>query len=461
MPPHDPQPGRVAALQAFTMKITDWLFRPSTRVTDPGERKQAELLATLTLFFALLNFMGLLISSTVRGANVTALMILGTLALVIFGSYLLSRTRHFALSGIILLSIWTFATLGYAYSGHTTRGPLFALMTFMPLGFILGSALLSLHRLMLLVAVNLAGLFFMPVLQPKTFGREFATTAGVLVCLGGLALIAQNHRNNIEKERLKALREANQELKALHIELAHVNDDLEIRIRERTAQLETSNQELEAFSYSVSHDLRAPLRAVNGYAKILEQDYINLLPAEAQTHLGKIQTASNKMGKLIDELLAFSRLGRNPLRITFVDLNALTQLIIESLAPEIGSRQIEWVVADLPPAQADPILVQQVFANLINNAVKYTRDRQPARITIGALDQNDECVYFIRDNGAGFDMQYADKLFGVFQRLHRDEEFEGTGIGLATVHRIITRHGGRIWAEAEPDKGATFYFTLE
>jgi light-regulated signal transduction histidine kinase (bacteriophytochrome) len=246
----------------------------------------------------------------------------------------------------------------------------------------------------------------------------------------------------------------------LSIENARLNNDLERRVEERTAQLESANRELEAFSYSVSHDLRAPLRAVSGFTTILKADFAADLPPEAQNYLEKIQASGMKMAQLIDELLAFSRIGRSPLKKKAVDLNGLVRSAIEALAPDTKNRQIEWTLADLPSMEADPILIQQVFANLVGNAVKYTGKRETAQIEIGCTDQDHKNVYFVRDNGAGFDMEYANKLFGVFQRLHSEDEFKGTGIGLAIVRRIVERHGGRIWAEAEVDKGATFYFTL-
>ena len=250
-------------------------------------------------------------------------------------------------------------------------------------------------------------------------------------------------------------------LKQAEAEILELNATLERRVAERTAQLEAVNKDLEAFSYSVSHDLRAPLRNINGFAKILIDDFSTELGPMAQGFLRKIAAAGNKMTSLIDKLLDFSRLGRKPLQKQLVDINGIVRVAIESFITETSGRQIEWVLADMPPINADPILLQQVYANLVGNAVKYSRHRNPARIEVGYFEKNGEVVYFVQDNGAGFDMQYADKLFDVFQRLHSENEFEGTGIGLATVQRIIQRHGGRIWAEAQPDQGATFHFTLE
>lgn len=246
----------------------------------------------------------------------------------------------------------------------------------------------------------------------------------------------------------------------LAIENARLKAELEQRVRERTTELEVANQELESFSYSVSHDLRAPLRAINGFSRILNDDFTAELNPIARGFLKKIIDSGDKMGHLIDDLLNFSRLGRKTLVSQPVDMNAVVQSVLETLSVETAGRQIEWILSKLPVANADSVLTQQVYANLIGNAVKYSRNRQQARIEIGSLDQDGKLVYFVRDNGAGFDMQFAGRLFGVFQRLHREEEFEGTGIGLAIVQRIIQRHGGRVWAEAEVDKGATFYFTL-
>jgi light-regulated signal transduction histidine kinase (bacteriophytochrome) len=224
--------------------------------------------------------------------------------------------------------------------------------------------------------------------------------------------------------------------------------------------LEAANQELESFAYSVSHDLRTPLRAVVGYARLLEDDHRDTLNEDAQQMLDRIMQSGRRMGMLIDDLLAFSRIGRQALHRQQVNLNEIVHEVCDDLSPELADRQIEWTIGDLPPANADPGLIRQVYANLIGNAVKYSAQREVARIEVGNQQEHGRDVYYVRDNGVGFDMHYASKIFGVFQRLHAVDEFEGTGIGLAIVHRIITRHGGRIWAEAEVDKGAAFYFEL-
>jgi two-component system, sensor histidine kinase and response regulator len=238
------------------------------------------------------------------------------------------------------------------------------------------------------------------------------------------------------------------------------NAALERRVRERTAELEAANSELEAFSYSVSHDLRAPLRHINGFAELLAESVATTLSETDRHYLNLILNSVGKMSRLIDDLLDFSRMGRAEMRRTQVNLHDLVEKVIEELQPETEGRNIVWKKGLLPQVQADPSLLRQVFSNLLFNAIKYTRPRNPAEIEIGCKIEPEETVIFVRDNGVGFDMQYADKLFGVFQRLHSEEEFEGTGIGLANVRRIIGRHGGRTWAQGKVNEGATFYFSL-
>jgi len=235
----------------------------------------------------------------------------------------------------------------------------------------------------------------------------------------------------------------------------------EQEIQQNSVALEAANKELDAFSYSVAHDLRAPLRAIDGFSRILLEEHAPTLAPEAQHHLNVVRRNSQRMGLLIDDLLAFSRLSRQPLNRQLVRSADLARQCVDELRAEQQGRRVEIAIGDLPACQADPVLLKQVWINLLANALKYTRKQEVAVIEVGSREQAGACVYFVKDNGVGFDMQYGDKLFGVFQRLHRPEDYEGTGVGLAIVQRIIHRHGGRVWAEAAVNQGATFYFTFE
>lgn len=261
--------------------------------------------------------------------------------------------------------------------------------------------------------------------------------------------------NNLTRAILYAIERARLEEK-----YRKLNAELEQRVRERTAELEASNKELEAFSYSVSHDLRAPLTHLQGFSELLLDKYQSQLDAQGQKYLHNIQHGAMRMSSLIDDLLMLAKVTRQELRLWDVGLRSLVGEVLSELEGDCGDRKIDWRIATLPFVKCDHGLLKQVFTNLVSNAVKYTRPRDPAVIEIGQTLIDGNLAFFVRDNGVGFDMKYADRLFAPFQRLHRKEDFEGTGIGLATVQRIIHKHGGRIWAESQPGQGSTFFFTL-
>jgi len=260
-------------------------------------------------------------------------------------------------------------------------------------------------------------------------------------------------------EQLRKSNEALQREIAEKTETALKVETLNKELQKQTEKLEAANKELEAFGYSVSHDLRAPLRHIDGYVDLLRQEALPLDEA-SQRYMKVISDSARQMGMLIDNLLTFSRMGRSSMQPVWVNTTALIAEVREDLAQDTANRDIEWKIESLPRVFADKTLFKQVWMNLLGNAIKYSLYRKKAEITIGCRENEKEFEFFVKDNGAGFDMQYVDKLFGIFQRLHFKEEFEGTGIGLANVRRIIARHGGRTWAHGEVDKGATFYFTL-
>jgi light-regulated signal transduction histidine kinase (bacteriophytochrome) len=289
----------------------------------------------------------------------------------------------------------------------------------------------------------------------------------VIIALAGLLAIAMFFAV-IARRRAKQAESANRRLeeeirdrKRAEEEIRRLNANLERSVEVRTEQLADAIKQLEAFSYSVSHDLKAPLRAINGFSRALLEDYGPQLEDQARSYLNSIAKGADRMGQLINDLLAFSRLGRNKMASSTIDMNELAQSVFDELKFGAPERDIECSLRPLPPTRGDRAMIRQVLVNLLSNAIKFTGPAHTASIEIGCsgneLEQN---TYFVKDNGAGFDMQYSEKLFGVFQRLHSTKEFEGTGVGLAIVQRIVQRHGGRVWAEGKVNEGATFHFTL-
>ncbi|WP_415836113.1 sensor histidine kinase, partial [Pedobacter westerhofensis] len=266
---------------------------------------------------------------------------------------------------------------------------------------------------------------------------------------------------NEEKEnRAAELIVANEHLKQAELEIAELNIGLEQKIIERTAQLEAANREMEAFSYSVSHDLRAPLRAINGFTQILIEDYAEQLDPDALDILNEIVGNSSRMGQLIDNLLEFSRFGKQNLTMVNINITEMVESIVAGLLKEHPDRQVSVTIKPLGDITGDKNMLKQVFINMISNAFKYSGKKEKAMIEIGSYEKDKQCVYYVKDNGAGFDMKYYDKLYGVFQRLHSSNEFEGTGVGLAIIQRIISKHNGSAWADGVVNQGACFYISL-
>ena len=321
-----------------------------------------------------------------------------------------------------------------------------------------------------LIGTDFSNYFTEPEIAKQGYQRVFAEGSvrdyplGIRSASGQVTHVLYN-ANGFRNERgevegvFAAARDVT-ERKRAEEEVRQLNEQLEQRVAARTEELRAVNKELETFNYAVAHDLRAPLRHIHGFAEMLAEEASPVLNDSGKHHLDTIRDSVERMSQLLEDLLKLSRLGRQELSKQACSLKPLVEEVVKGLKPEMQDRQVEWRIEELPFVQGDPVLLKQVLVNLLSNALKFTRTRQPAIIEIGQTTIDGEPVVFVRDNGVGFSMKYADKLFGLFQRLHRQQDFEGTGVGLAIVQRIIHRHGGRVWAEAELNKGATFYLSL-
>ncbi len=317
----------------------------------------------------------------------------------------------------------------------------------------------------LVLAVSLLAAFLLSSLFQKATARpivQLAETARVVSREKKYSVRAPVTQNADEIAVLiTAFNEMLEQIQERDTALQTARDELEARVERRTAQLEAVNRELESFTYSVAHDLRAPLRHIQGFAEALKEDCADTLEPAALRYVSRMVDSTRRMDELINDLLGLAQVGRQEMHFRPIQLKNLAEDVVRDLALENTGRNIAWHIGELPVVEGDPGLIKLALYNLLANAVKYSRPRDPAIIDVGMKREGGERVIFVRDNGVGFNMKYAHKLFGVFERLHRREDFEGTGVGLATVQRIIHKHSGRIWAEAEPDRGATFFFTLE
>lgn len=428
--------------------LTEWLVPP--KFDDESDNKRASTLYPILLVLVFI-YVALSIF-TLFNNQITQFYLLQAAGITLIISLHLIRQGKFKVTAYIIPSVFLLAVTISAYNGQGIHD---VIMLSFPMIIALSGLLIGKDAAIYSAFGGVAcaaSLIWMEINNPLVSEYQSFTDFGDLfvisVFLFATAIIVYSTMDIISKNI--------QELKQL-------NDELEKRVALRTAQLESTNKDLEAFAYSISHDLRAPLRSISGYSQILHQDFRENIDETGQRYLQNIYQSAKQMNTLIDEILALSRAGQqglNPRHLAPQEIKEMVQGVLSGLVAIEEDRQIEIVLNELPGCHADPVLLKQVFVNLLSNAFKFTRKRSPARIEIGSQAEGTAQVYYVCDNGTGFDMAYADKLFGVFQRLHREEEYEGTGVGLAIVQRIVTRHNGRVWANATPDQGAGFYFTL-
>jgi signal transduction histidine kinase len=435
-------------------KLNFWsrLVSPLVPYADPGRQLDARVVGAIssTLFFVF-GLAQLLMEIFLADFHTSAGHVVGYSMMM--ASFVLNRVGRYQPAALILVVMFGLVPLLRVFSGASNT-PV-STLAFITLSLLLGGVLLSGRALLVVAAMEFLAVLALSFAMPEVIQDRNGLVDIVLILIVGtvISVFGIRHRIRVENRRRA-------DLEASEKRYRELSEQLEQRVKERTAELESTNQELESFSSSVSHDLRSPLMGVDGYAAIISQDYANVLDADAQDLLSNIRSAAKRMSRLIDDLLKLARMTRSTLTRTRCDVSARCAAIIKELRVGEPGRS---VVLDVDPnliAQADETLLGVVLENLLGNAWKFTRGKTDARITVGKTKHEGALAYFVRDNGAGFDMAYSDKLFAPFQRLHSAKDFEGNGVGLASVERVVKRHGGWIRAEGKPNEGATFFFTL-
>lgn len=427
----------------------------SREEVSAGDRTlMARSLAGLYAAGALLALLTILLPHPDGASELGVLIVVGGAVLVV--GVLLSQAGRFPpwlLAVVLALGTALISLVSYFAGGRPSPLIFFYLWIFLYSAYFFAPRVLVAQSVW--VAINFAAVL---AAREPADGAESWWLVGLGSMLVALALVAAL-RDRAERLIASLNREA-RERELAQRELSLHRDNLELLVDERTAALQVAYRELESFSYSVSHDLRAPLRSLDGFSQALAEDYGDRLDGDGEDYLRRIRAASQRMSQLIDDMLQLARLARSEMRREHLDLSALAVSVGEEIRNGATEREVELVVEPGLAADADPQLLRVVLQNLIGNAWKFTGKQERATIEVGQTQLDSEPAYFVRDDGVGFEMEYADKLFGAFQRLHSSEDFDGTGIGLANVQRVIHRHGGRIWAESEADRGATFFFTL-
>ena len=432
-------------------RLGDLLFGASAALQTPGERKRARLSAALLFFVTLLTLADPLSALLIRGrlstGNLYSLLLAALLAL----AYLLSRTRYFAAGASLALVV--LSLIGYAFAVSDGTG--LTLLSLIFTALILSSVLLNSLGTVILLGLNcLAILLLAPRIYPPEGEVNAGTLLGFVLAIGACAVIVSIFRDQLERDRLADVTAANAELRQLQL-------SLEKRVEERTRELEAKNHELESFAYSVSHDLKAPLRGIDGYSQLLAQDYAGRLDQEGLEFLRNIQRAVNSMHHLIDDLLAYSRMQRREWTASPVQLAGLVGKVVDEMLLACEGDQ-PVIRTEIPDATiyVDSDGLAQALRNLLSNAIKFSCKSAQPYIEIAGQEDAETITLSVKDNGIGFDMKYHDRIFGIFQRLERPEEYPGTGIGLALVRGSMERMGGQVWAESAPGQGATFYLRI-